>query len=269
MLTSTNHLRMYICTYIYLHISQHRYDTHTDTEITLSFGFFPYLQGVYIHFCGKRVSVHSNFRLYLSTSMPVDKLDTKLISSATVLDLSLYKNEMVQYLASNKFSDGSTQTTEPVETKALLERYFQNMGNVMELLKTSEQSQYCGESVLSSLEEQIHELKEVCLVCLCTRVNVTFHLHGFTSLSQSQNRRDMSALNTISNTPNILSMDHFHRQALLLYLFTTLLATTNNQGGISLHEWNRLFSHHMDRQDDESDRKLKDLFEGVLALGTR
>ena len=108
--------------------------------------------------------------------MPVDKLDTKLISSATVLDLSLYKNEMVQYLASNKFSDGSTQTTEPVETKALLERYFQNMGNVMELLKTSEQSRYCGESVLSSLEEQIHELKEVCLVCLCTHVNVTFHL---------------------------------------------------------------------------------------------
>ena len=100
--------------------------------------------------------------------MPVDKLDAKLISSATVLDLSLYKNEMVQYLASNKFSDGSTQATEPVETKALLERYFQNMNNVMELLKTSEQSRYCGESVLSSLEKQIHELKEVCLVCLCT-----------------------------------------------------------------------------------------------------
>ena len=64
-------------------------------------------------------------------------------------------------------------------------------------------------------------------------------------------------------------MDHFHRQALLLYLFTTLLATTNSQGGISLREWNRLFSQHMDRQDNESDHKLKDLYEGVLALGTR
>jgi dynein heavy chain len=195
--------------------------------------------GVYVLFCGKRLSVHSNFRLFLSTSVPLDQLETKLVSSTTVLDLTLCKNEMVHLLSSKN----SAKVDELPDTKALLDKYFEGMHNVMELMNISKQNRYCGEAVLADLEKQIQCLTEI--------------------------RSTISSIDIISNTPGIYSMDLLNSQTLLLYVFTTLLTSTGMTNGISLQQWVRLISQVTYNEAGSTSDKLSQLFKGILTLGAR
>ena len=118
--------------------------------------------------------------------MPLDQLETKLVSSTTVLDLTLCKNEMVHLLSSKN----SAKVDELPDTKALLDKYFEGMHNVMELMNISKQNRYCGEAVLADLEKQIQCLTEVCLlrvhthgvhvlVLACLHLSVLYHFLHF------------------------------------------------------------------------------------------
>nr|WAQ15579.1 axonemal dynein heavy chain E [Halisarca dujardinii] len=212
--------------------------------------------GVYIQFCGKRLCVHANFRLFLSTTEPLHCLERKLVSSTTVLDLSLCKNEMLRFLTVQQTSASVTESAEsgressedsdPSSTKQLLNSYFDGMQQVMNLVGASKRNNYSSEGILAELEVQIQALEEI--------------------------QTSMSCIDLVSCAPAVSSLDPLRSRALLLYVFATLLSSPARPppgARLALRQWTALLDQVLGGGDTSSEQRESLLLEEVLGLGNR